>query len=331
MKVKRCFAFVLALVMVFSMLTGCAKDDAPVASNEGERVISNNVADYDYEFGPLMTAAIESGEFGPILTRVLEEGVLKVGLNATDPPWQFHKIVDGEDQIFGFDKAICQWIGDEIGRIFGVEVTVEFEDTTWDGCLTGVAAGQYDIVPGAAATEERRKNMDFSPAFHKSRQVIVTHVDNLGDPMFSAENALKDVQVGVLKGSMGAIILVNHYPNTADNLYELGSNNDVLLAVLNKKCQAANFNEKYSILMCKANPELAIVDELTFEPTMEEDGGSCIAHTKGNDDFNELLNEFIPRVLSDGTFAQMEKDALEALNDPDLLEQFQLLNQIPAE
>ena len=324
---KRAISLLLTIGVLFTLAVGCAgtpREGDPATSS----AISNSVEDYDYEFGPAMTAAIESGEFGPIMTRILQDGVLKVGLNATDPPWQFHKIVDGEDQIFGFDKAICQWIGDEIGRIFGVDVTVEFEDTTWDGCLTGVSAGQYDIIPGCAATDERRKNMDFSPPYHKSRQVIVTHKDNLDDPMFSAENALAGVQVGVLKGSMGAITLVNHYPAAAENLYELQSNNDVLLAVLNKKCDAANFNEKYAILMCKANPDLVIVDQLTFELTDEEDQGSCIAHTKGNDEFNELLNEFIPRITTDGTFAQMELDALNELDDPDLLAQFELLNQV---
>lgn len=342
---KRHLALILAVLMTAAIFTGCtggAKQETtqppasptdqaqPAAPEEktGPGGISTSVGDYDYEFGPIMTAAIESGKFGPIMTNMLENGVLKVGLNATDPPWQFHKIVDGKDEIFGFDKAICEWIGAEVGRIFGVEVKVVLEDTTWDGCLTGVAAGQYDIVPGAAATEERKKNMDFSPPYHKSRQVIVVHKDNLSDPRFSAENALKGVQVGVLKGSSGAITLVNHYPNAAENLYELPSNNDVLLAVLNKKCEAANFNEKYAILMCKANPDLAIVDALTFELTNEEDAGSCIAHTKGNDEFNELLNEFIPRIKQDGTFKQMELDALNALDDPDLLAQFQLLNQV---
>ena len=80
--------------------------------------------------------------------------------------------------------------------------------------------------------------------------------------------------------------------------------------------------------MCKANPDLVIVDQLTFELTDEEDQGSCIAHTKGNDEFNELLNEFIPRITTDGTFAQMELDALNELDDPDLLAQFELLNQV---
>ena len=71
-----------------------------------------------------------------------------------------------------------------------------------------------------------------------------------------------------------------------------------------------------------------IVDALTFELTDEEDAGSCIAHTKGNDDFNELLSEFIPRIKSDGTFSQMELDSLTELDDPDLLSQFELLNQV---
>ncbi len=331
---RRTLSLLLAITLFITLFAGCSSGDAPSGSSvppAGGTTVSKNPEDYDYDFGPVVSAAITADEYGPILTRVLKEGVLKVGLNATDPPWQFHKIVDGQDQIFGFDKAVCQWIGDELGRIFGVEVRVEFEDTTWDGCLTGVTAGQYDLIPGCAATDERRKNMDFSPPYHKSRQVIVVHKDNLDDPMFSAENALAGVQVGVLKGSMGAITLVNHYPNAGDNLYELGSNNDVLLSVLNKKCDAANFNEKYAILMCKANPDLAIVDALTFELTDEEDAGSCIALTKGNEDFLELLNEFIPRIKSDGTFSQMELDALNALDDPDLLSQFELLNQVSAE
>jgi len=315
----RFISLMLMVIMTVSLVTGCSNTKSATESNEPTVNATTASAGTAEE-------TKEAAKYGPILTKALETGTLTCALNAVEPPWQFHKVVNGKDEIFGFDKAICAYVGDELTKKLGREVVVKFEDMSWDGVLSGIAAGKYDLAPGAAATEERKKNMDFSIPYHKSRQVIVINKDNKDDPMFSTDKQLEGVQVGVLKGSSTAITLSNHYSKC--KLFELGSQNDVLLSVINKKCPAANFNEKYAILMCKANPELMIVNELTFELTDKEDAGSCICFPKGNEDFKAILDEMVARIKSDGTFTKMEEDALNALDDADLLAQFKLLNKV---
>ena len=58
-----------------------------------------------------------------------DAGVLKVGTSAEYSPYEFHKVVDGEDKIVGFDDFLVQEIAKDMG------VKVEYEDMDFDGLL----------------------------------------------------------------------------------------------------------------------------------------------------------------------------------------------------
>ncbi len=93
---------------------------------------------------------------------------------------------------------------------------------------------------------------------------------------------------------------------------------------------AAVLNEKYAILICKANPDLMIDYDLSFDIPVDRDPGASIAIPKGNEDFVELVDEWLNTILSDGTFSSYEQEAIAQLDDPDLLEGFSsknILNQ----
>ena len=94
----------------------------------------------------------ESGEAADKLQQIKDSGVLKVGTSAEYSPYEFHKVVDGEDKIVGFDDFIVQEIAKDMG------VKVEYKDMDFDGLLGALQADKVDIVlAGMTPNEERKK------------------------------------------------------------------------------------------------------------------------------------------------------------------------------
>ena len=307
--VKRFMALTIAIILIVTMFAGCSSGQNSDPASQGST-----------------TSNVDVENLGPILKKAYEKGEITVCIDAVEPPFEFHHMVDGKDEISGIDILLCEYLGKEIGNYLGKDVKVNFEDTSWEGCLAGVVAGKYDMVPLCAPTEERKKNMEFSIPYHRSRQVFVVRKDEAHEPKFDPEKKLAGVDIAVAKGSSQSIILPKRFPDV--KMKELSGNTDALMAVLKGKVSGIHIAEKYAILTCKANPELTILDDLTYVLTDEEDPGGCIAFQKGNDDLKEILDTAIEKILKDGTFSKMEEETLTILDDPDLLEDFKVKNTL---
>lgn len=262
--------------------------------------------------------------YGPILSRVKETGKIVAAINAQSPPWRFHKTVDGKDKLCGFEISMCYGLADYLSEKLGRDVEVEIKDMTFPGVLASLQAGQVDFAPSLAGTEERRQNMDFTIPYHRSLQTIVIQKNRENDEIFIPENGMKGVKTGSLQGSSTSVTFREQYPEAECVDYE--STPDIVLAVSNSKIDAAVLNEKYAILICKANPELMIDYDLSFDIPVERDPGASIAIPKGNEDFLKITDEWLEKILADGTFAAYEDEAIKELDDPALLEGFSSKN-----
>ncbi len=270
----------------------------------------------------------EAKKLGPVLTRVKETGKMTTGFAAQTPPWRFHKMVNGKDTLAGFEVDLVYYITKEVEKYLGVPVELEIKELQIDGALAALQADKIDFAPTLSATEERKKNMDFSIPYHRSMQTIAIRTEDKDKPLFKEENQLAGAKIGSIKGSSTSVTLLEKYPKA--ELFELSKAPDILLSLLNKKVDAAVFNEKQGILYVKANPEIMLVDYLKYDVPKDRDPGASIAFPKGNEDFIELVDKVLNRILTDGTFASFEKKSLEDLNDPDLLKGFtgdNILNQ----
>ena len=68
----------------------------------------------------------------------------------------------------GFDITFAQMIARDYGR------KLEIVDMNFDGLIAALQSGAIDfIASGMTATDERRKNVDFSDAYFTSNQVII--------------------------------------------------------------------------------------------------------------------------------------------------------------
>ena len=93
-----------------------------------------------------------------------EGEVIKMGCNAAFPPFEYS---EGTKAV-GFDITFAQMIARDYGR------KLEIVDMNFDGLIAALQSGAIDfIASGMTATDERRKNVDFSDAYFTSNQVII--------------------------------------------------------------------------------------------------------------------------------------------------------------
>ncbi|MCI9147932.1 MAG: transporter substrate-binding domain-containing protein [Hungatella sp.] len=322
---KRWIATALAAVMAVSTLAGCgAKPEEAQAPAPAETTQAAQTEAPAETKTPAETTAQTEEEYGPVLQKAKESGKLIAAINAQSPPWRFHKMVDGQDKLCGFEISMCYGLADYVSEKLGTKVEVEINDMTFPGVLAALQAGQVDFAPSLAGTEERRQNMDFSIPYHRSLQTIVIKKDRENEDIFAPDKAMKGVSTASLQGSSTSVTFSEQYPQA--NLIDYESTPDIVLAVANGKVDAAVLNEKYAILICKANPDLMIDYDLSFDIPVDRDPGASIAIPKGNEDFVELVDEWLNTILSDGTFSSYEQEAIAELDDPDLLEGFSSKN-----
>lgn len=90
--------------------------------------------------------------------------VVKMGTNAAFPPFEY---VEG-NKIVGFDATMAAMIAKDYGK------KLQIVDMNFDGLIGALQSDAIDfIAAGMTATDERRKNVDFSEPYYQSKQVII--------------------------------------------------------------------------------------------------------------------------------------------------------------
>lgn len=105
-----------------------------------------------------------------LLAQIKERGKIIVAMEGTWAPWTYH---DESDALVGYDVEVAT----EIAKRIGVEV--EFVEGAWDGLLTGLETGRYDImVNGVDVNEERQEKYGFSTPYAYNRTAVIVKGDN---------------------------------------------------------------------------------------------------------------------------------------------------------
>jgi polar amino acid transport system substrate-binding protein len=126
------------------------------------------------------------------LSRIRRVGTLRVGTDATYPP--FESIDPASRQVVGFDADLVRAVGNRLGA------RVEFLVVPFDGILAALRSGKYDAVISALTiTDDRAREVLFSEPYYAAGQSIV--VRN-GSPV-GAEADLPGRRIGVQLGTTG--------------------------------------------------------------------------------------------------------------------------------
>lgn len=96
--------------------------------------------------------------------------VLKVGTNAEFEPFEF---IEG-DKIVGFDVEVATEIANDMNK------KLEIKNINFDSLIIGLQQGKFDmIIAGMSATEERKKEVDFSDTYYKASQRVIIRKSSL--------------------------------------------------------------------------------------------------------------------------------------------------------
>lgn len=230
------------------------------------------------------------------MQRIKKNGKLVLGTSAEYPPYEFHKSVNGKDEIIGFDIEI----GKQIAKDLGVELQIK--DMKFEGLLAALDQGNIDIVlSGMTPTEERKKNVDFSNVYYTAVQTIVVRASD--KEKIKSTDDLKGKKIGVQKGSIQEEIAKEQVPGA--EAVALAKIPDLVLALKTGRIDAVIIESPVATSNVNANKEVVISDI----KLQTEEAGSAVAFKKGSSDLVKEVNKTLDRLMADKSIDKFVTDA----------------------
>ena len=282
MKLKKLLATGLAAIMVMG-LVGCS-------SSKG----SSSSASSDASSSAAKTEKLQ---------QIKDAGVLKVGTSAEYSPYEFHKVVDGEDKIVVFDDFLVQEIAKDMG------VKVEYEDMDFDGLLGALQADKVDIVlAGMTPDEKRKKSVDFSDIYYTNSNVCIV-AKGKEDTIKKSED-LKDLKVGVQKGTTQADYVTNTLG--ISDATQLKKIPDLMLELQNGKIDVIVTGKAVAEINVKKYDNIAIGNTTVGDEVAETAAAAIKKSSNGvdNTSFVKSVNDTIKRLQDSGDMDKYMQEAL---------------------
>lgn len=219
------------------------------------------------------------GGGGNSLEKVQKAGKLTVATSPDFPPFES---LEGSE-IVGIEVDIMNLIGEELG------VEIVYEQMDFDSVLPGVQAGKFDVgMSGITATEDRKKNADFTDPYFMASQAIVV----MADSDITCKADLEGKKISVQTGTTAEEYCM-------ENGYEVlafQANNDAVSALTSGKVDAWVVDNEVAIaLSAEQNGATIVLDEaMTQEPY-------AFAFLKDSTELVEAINKIQNELIADGT------------------------------
>ena len=211
--------------------------------------------------------------------------VIKMGTNAAFPPFEYTL----GTEVVGFDVTVSQLISRDYGK------KLKVVDMNFDGLIAALQSGSIDfIAAGMTATEERRKNVDFSEPYYLSKQTIIVKAS---DKTVASVNDLKGKVVGVQAGTTGELFATEEIEGLNVKSFKTGI--DAALALKNGAIEAIIIDELPAQEIVRRNVELKLVDDDFYTDEY------AIAVKKGNSELLNSINKTIEKIKADGTYQKL--------------------------
>ena len=241
-------------------------------------------------------AAVEQKADGGNLSDIKSKGKLVVGTSADYPPYEFHTMANGKDEIVGFDIDVAK----EVAKDLGVEL--EVKDMDFDGLLVALQAGKVDMVfAGMTPTDERKENADFSDIYYTATHRFILRSGEEGS--VKSFDDLKGKKIGVQKGSIQEGIAKENFDEA--NIKSLAKVTDLVLDLKNNKVDAILIEEGVAKINCDKNKDIAMSDFVVTD----ENGGAAIALKKGSTELQTEVNKTISKLKEEDKITKFVSDA----------------------
>ena len=226
---------------------------------------------------------------GDHLERIKAAGKITVATEGAWAPFTYHD--ETTNELVGFDVEVAK----EIAKRIGVEA--EFAEGDFDGGLTGVSQGTFDMMAnGVDVTADRQQTFDFTDPYAYDHAVVVAKADN-GDIASFDDLAGRTTanSVGSTYAQMG-----EDHGATVVNVPTLGET----MELVENGTADATINANTSVqdyFNMTGNTSLKVV------ATDEETTNYAIPLKKGedNDTLREAINKAIADMKVDGTLSEI--------------------------
>ena len=253
---KKFTAAMLTMALAGAMLTGCGS----TASN---------------------TTADDSAAKDNTAAAATDGGTLRMGTNATFPPYEF---VGDDGSVQGIDADIAAAIADKLG------MKVEITDMEFDSLIPALQSDTIDVaLAGMTVTPERQESVDFSDSYAKGVQVII--VPEGSD--IQTPDDLEGKNIGVQTGTTGDIYCTDDYGQ--DHVKQFSSGALAVAALVNGQVDCVVIDNEPAKNFVAANTGLKILGT----EYVTENYAAAIAKT--NTDLLDKVNGAIAELKADGT------------------------------
>lgn len=224
------------------------------------------------------------------LARIQEAGKITVATEGVWSPFTYHD--ETTDELVGFDVEVATAVAEKLG------VEPEFKEVNFDGGLTGVAQGTFDMMAnGVDVTDERSLSYDFTEAYAYDHAVIVTKTDTTDIKSFS------DLNGKTTANSTGSTYAAMGEDNgaTVTNVDTLGETMDLVLngtvdATINANTSVQDY---FNTTSNSDKLKVAVTDEETTEYAFPLKKGT------DNDTLREAINKAIDELRSEGKLSEI--------------------------
>lgn len=236
------------------------------------------------------------------LQEIKDSGKLVIGTCADYPPYEWHLIKDGKDEIIGFDIDIAQAIADELG------VELEIKDMDFDGLIPALSTGKIDmIIAGMNPTDERKQSVDFTDIYYTQKDALVIKSEDAEN--IQSENDLKKASLATQKATIQETYLLENFPDAA--LQSVPKWNTAILSLVTGKVDAVLMVETVAKQYVEQNEGLEIAG-FDVASTPNE---SAIAVAKDNKDFLDAVNDILDEMKESGQIEELMRTNIEIMDE----------------
>jgi polar amino acid transport system substrate-binding protein len=295
---KRLVALALIVVFAVAVFAGCAAAPTPSASSAAPSASVSPSVSTSASVSPSesTSASVSPSESAvpscALVDAVKKKGELVVGCEALYPPFEYHKLVDGKDEIVGSDV--------ELGKIIAEKLGVKWvpSDLGFDTLVTALNTNKVDMIISAMEPkEERKETADFTEAYYDASSSIIIRKEDEGT--FTTIDSLKGKKVGAQLGSTQEDILKTQMKDSTPITQQ--KEPEMIIALKSKKLDGIVVDTLVAENYVKANPDLAL-STIKLENVT---AGYAIAINKGSSEFVTYLNGLIKELSESGQIQQM--------------------------
>jgi polar amino acid transport system substrate-binding protein len=225
--------------------------------------------------------------------------VIKIGTDATWPPYQFRDNVTNE--IVGFEVDLAKACADKLN------LTIEWHDVSFDTIILSVQNGQYDMgVSGFSVTPERLDKVSFTLPHSTTEGQVIMLQSTMAAKNITTLNSLADfknlgITVGVQSGNVeqdelqAAGVTIRTWSDSASPFLDMVSGNPSVQAVYAETPITTSWIAQFQ----SEGKQAGVVYKHPYYPV-------AFLVAKGSTTLLDKMNGALTQLIYDGTVDQLK-------------------------